>query len=396
MTDWNEKNFLERLAPQLRQKSAGVNGACPDASTLCAVVEGEAPQAERDSVIVHVSQCAACADLWNRLLQFEQGGPREPEAAWNQTRTRLDNWMEGFLHSQAAQIHAPKRGRLSRSLPGGKGISSLFTSRKLIWSMSVALALVLIVDGVLFFVSKRGQPTQGQVAARRAVPPQAPQQGPQTPIVTPRAEGLPTAGNPISSGVENPNGPRSGGPGAPPAPVIASAPAGPNPSGQLTQAGPAPHPNPSLPTPRPASNPPAVSAISAPTGEGHPALWLDPASHLMIVLSSIHINPDGSFQFQATLLLRVAQSGPVPLDRGAQIIGVGTIRNGQTSMAVTEMVVQGARYTLKEGNGAMNAQTPGAGGVVDFKRSQVVEMWPADTASYEKVSGPIASPEPQK
>jgi len=49
MSDWNEHNFLERLAPQLRQKSGGAVGPCPAAETLCAVIEGQAREAERDT-----------------------------------------------------------------------------------------------------------------------------------------------------------------------------------------------------------------------------------------------------------------------------------------------------------------------------------------------------------
>jgi hypothetical protein len=106
--------------------------------------------------------------------------------------------------------------------------------------------------------------------------------------------------------------------------------------------------------------------------------------------------PDGSFQFHGILLLPVAQSGPVPLDRGAEVIGVGTRNQGQTSLAVTDLVVQGVRYTLKDGSGVMNAQTPGAGGGVDFHRSQVLDMRPTATTLYEKVSDETGQPESQK
>jgi hypothetical protein len=73
-----------------------------------------------------------------------------------------------------------------------------------------------------------------------------------------------------------------------------------------------------------------------------------------------------------------------------------TMSQGQTSLGVTEFVVQGARYTLKVGNGAMKAQTPGAGGAVQFDRSQVLEMWPASPSIYEKAPETAPQPEPQK
>ena len=105
MTDWNEDNFLEKLEPLLRQKCGGAGGPCPDAETLCAVIEGEARGPEQDAVIEHLSRCASCAELRSRLLNFESVIPPEPEAEWKQTRIRLDNWLEGFLRSEAAHAH---------------------------------------------------------------------------------------------------------------------------------------------------------------------------------------------------------------------------------------------------------------------------------------------------
>jgi hypothetical protein len=116
----------------------------------------------------------------------------------------------------------------------------------------------------------------------------------------------------------------------------------------------------------------------------------------LIVVSSIHIEPDGSFQFRGTLLLPVAQHGSIPVDREAEVIGVGTMSQGQTSLVVTELEVQGVRYKLEEGSGVMNAQTPGGGGGVDFHRSQVLDMRPATPAVYEKVPDPVEPPGPQK
>jgi hypothetical protein len=55
---------------------------------------------------------------------------------------------------------------------------------------------------------------------------------------------------------------------------------------------------------------------------------------------------------------------------------------GQTSLTVTELVVEGSRYTLKSGNGAMRAQAPETGG--QFDRGKLVEMWPESPSVYEK------------
>jgi hypothetical protein len=55
-----------------------------------------------------------------------------------------------------------------------------------------------------------------------------------------------------------------------------------------------------------------------------------------------------------------------------------------------EFIVQGAHYMLKEGSGAMKAQTPGTGGAVQFERSQVLEMWPGSPLVYERTPAAAA------
>jgi tartrate dehydratase beta subunit/fumarate hydratase class I family protein len=121
-----------------------------------------------------------------------------------------------------------------------------------------------------------------------------------------------------------------------------------------------------------------------------PFLRLDTDAHLLVALSSAERLPDGSFEFRGTLLLPVAHAGPVPLDRGAEVVGAGQTRDGQTSLAVMEFIVQGVRYMLKEGSGAMKAQTPGTGGAVQFERSQVLEMWPGSSLVYERAPATAA------
>ncbi len=140
----------------------------------------------------------------------------------------------------------------------------------------------------------------------------------------------------------------------------------------------------------PSSPPP--NAAPATAGGPPTKLWLDPAARLFIVVSSVDIKPDGSFKFHGKLLLPVPQPGPIPLDRGTEVIGAGLMSGGQTSLAVTEILVGGARYTLKGGSGAVRAETPGGGGGVRLDRNQLLDMWPTATAAYEKVSGQSAQP----
>ena len=85
MTGWNEDNFLERLLAQAQQQYGADRGPCPDAETLCAVMEGAAPAPLRQLVLEHVRHCPDCAFLQSRLLNFEAGASPEPEAVWKET-----------------------------------------------------------------------------------------------------------------------------------------------------------------------------------------------------------------------------------------------------------------------------------------------------------------------
>jgi hypothetical protein len=318
--------------------------------------------------------------------------------------------------------------------------------RGLYMTLGALVAIVVIVLGAMqlprLFKAKAGGTEQAAPAEK------PPEKSTEMPKMTPQEEGLPKVGNSLPASAESPNRPEVGGPGAPAAPALTAAPADHNLPSQMTQGIPPPAQEPALPsappdhnlrtetaqatvpsppnpTPRGVARPtapalsrpmaspqlgvtayaakslpappslprhsPPAAAISHP-----PTLWLDPAGRLLVALSSISPKPDGSFQFHGILLLPVAQPGPVPLDRGAEVIGVGSRSQGQTSLAVTDLVIQGVRYTLKDGRGVMNAHTPGAGGGVDFDRSQVLDMWPTAAAIYEKASDQTGQPEPRK
>ncbi len=203
MNDWSEDNFLERLAPQLRQKLGGADSPCPDAEALCAVLDGEARQPERDAVVAHLSQCAACAYLGTRLVRFDNEGPTESEAAWNLTRTRLDNWLEGFLHSEAARARSFRSGGPSWRFFSWEAIRGFLTSMKIVWASSVVLALGLIVDGALVLKYRVAHMPQVQMAARPTLPAKPPGMSTENRKRSPRGESLPKVGNNPPSGDGN-------------------------------------------------------------------------------------------------------------------------------------------------------------------------------------------------
>ena len=422
MTGWNEDNFLERLLAQVRQQRGAERDPCPDAETLCAVLEGEAPAPLRKQVAEHLKHCADCAELQNRLLNFDTETSPEPEAVWKETRKRLDNWLEGFLRSEAAKFRAAKPPVRSRRVPRWETLWRPLISWKVVWGLGVAALLVLIADGVLVMELKRGQPPRVQVATGATVPQKQPanvQRVAPPPLAPlPSRGGESGVGRAPEVGKSHPQrriekalkAPQEHGlqqaAGRPPvgAPLVGARGKQPQALPQVAERGASKPQRPFVQrggapggqaAPRLPSSAP-INAAAAPTAESPPSLRLEPDAHLLIVLSSVNRLPNGSFQFRGTLLLPVIRTGPVSLDQGAEVIGAGTISQGQTSLAVTELVVEGARYTLKVGNGAMKAQTPGAGGGVQFDRSQVLEMWPASPSTYEKSPDTAPQPEPQK
>jgi serine/threonine-protein kinase len=292
----------------------------------------------------------------------------------------------GQLASAQLQPTKPSQAAMPPSQP--QAVPPPATSRSyrgVYMTVGALVAIVVIALGAMqlprLFKAKAGGAEQAAPAEK------PPEKSTEMPKMTPQEEGVPKAGDDFPSSVESPNRPEVVGPGAPAAPALTAAPTDHNLPTETAQAT---VPSPPNPTPRSVARPTAA-AISHP-----PTLWLDPAGRLLVVLSSISPKPDGSFQFHGTLLLPVAQPGPVPLDRGAEVIGVGTRNQGQISLAVTGLVIQGVRYTLKDGRGVMKAHTPGAGGRVDFDRSQLLDMWPTATAVYEKASDQTGQPESQK
>ena len=125
-------------------------------------------------MIAHVSRCQACADVGNRLLKFERASEHEPEVGWNQTRIRLDNWLEGFLRSEAARFRSAQPAKPSWIASARNGVWDFVTSMKIVWALSAVLAVVVTVDGFLFLRYRRDQLSLIQVATRPAAPPKPP------------------------------------------------------------------------------------------------------------------------------------------------------------------------------------------------------------------------------
>ncbi len=69
-----DADFSRRLADALRaeQADACAREDCPPADDIWRAVHGEAPAAERLSVIDHIGDCASCAEAWQLAMALEK------------------------------------------------------------------------------------------------------------------------------------------------------------------------------------------------------------------------------------------------------------------------------------------------------------------------------------
>jgi hypothetical protein len=435
---WSEDDFLERLMPQLRRELGGGNGACPDAATVLAVIEGEASDWLRNVYAQHLAQCSACLELDSRLRNFDRPVLVKDEAEWKQTEKRLDNWLSAHLESRAAASRRAaeeggSRPRFWESIwrPG------------LAWKISWALALVaLFAIGAGVYVKSR-RPVPPQMASAPQPPSQA----------KPRPEPVETA---TATSKASPSEPQKQAALEPPArkhrdigkdqkaaieearrrvlqreqaekesavaAAAKEAERAASPQEQATTAqekGKASRPGRAAPEPQlqasatPNSNRPAATApgirrpgaspngammarrSGAVTYTGKPpsatvapslpvSLHLDAGVRLWIVLASVNRRADGSFSFRGSLLQPLETWGSSKLDRDTEVSGSGTVAQSRTSLLISQIVFRGSPYKLKIIAGSGHAQTTGSGGVVPFENGKVFEMWLSSESDYER------------
>lgn len=437
MTSWNEDNFLERLMPILRRNAGAEENSCPDAETLYTVMEGDASGPLREAIVEHVMQCPACAELHSRLLNFNKGSLPEREGEWKEAQKRLDNWLAEFLSSDAVASRPLEQAKACGPVLWWKGISRAAPPWKMRWAFGVAAVFVLVIAGVLIVRRKSALTPQVQIAARTTVP-QEPTTNPapaQELVERPNSERrigqeskaamhtAPSTANVLTAKAQDSGGLRKAGGLREPqaASSLPSSGASSTPPTQTAEAY-----TPSLPNVRqsssissrirssvPAKAPSMLSTTLAPRPSApassveshvgpkvvteHPAyLRFEAGTRLWIRLNSVKRQPDGSFTFQGSLLLPVNRANEVLIDRGTEVNGSGSVIQGRTSLFITELVVQGARYILSGATGATDARPPGTGGAVQFDAGQVLEMWLASASTYEKAPDMDLQPQHRK
>ena len=151
--------------PQLRREHRGSNGACPDAATVFAVIEGEASDWLRDAYAQHLAQCVECSELDSRLRNFDRPVLVKDEAEWKQTEKRLDNWLSAHLESTAAAERGSPPGFWESIWRPG-----------LAWKISWALGLVALfaIGAGVYVKSRRTVPPQEAKVPALSTPAAAP------------------------------------------------------------------------------------------------------------------------------------------------------------------------------------------------------------------------------
>ena len=144
MSDWNEDNFLEEIMPLLSTKPS--TDSCPDAETICSVIDGEASHALGEAVTAHAARCPLCAQFEQRLRSFDRAIPLRDESEWREAGKRLDNWVEVFLASSATVAGEAVAERTPRFNRWWKHITNPLRSVGFQLALGATAALVLVAS----------------------------------------------------------------------------------------------------------------------------------------------------------------------------------------------------------------------------------------------------------
>jgi hypothetical protein len=259
MTSWSEKNFLERLMPQLKSRRDGDDKYCPGAKTIVAASEGRLSGPLRTAVDQHILVCQACADLYGRSRAFHRAQENVPPAEWRQAEQNLDHWIDGFLASQPGKAKAVAKPPKPYRVVGWKEPRHGFAWP---WALALAAMLLLALGGIIAekYRSELGPSETSARAGKPSVPVNpATRQNPALPIIAPPASNG-SAGSANANGQEQVAGnnpPSLGQPAAKQIPATpaggsesqpAGTPAAPAPQTQVAQAPPAEPPPPASAT----------------------------------------------------------------------------------------------------------------------------------------------------
>ncbi|HXW90536.1 MAG TPA: hypothetical protein VEK33_08310 [Terriglobales bacterium] len=382
--------------------------SCPDAELLTAFIERRVTSFLREAVTTHFTQCPECTEICARLVNFADANVPTQDAEWRNAEKRLENWMEGFLLSKVAKgserpadktrvlrLNEPRRPRIWRKFP---------------WALGTAAAMLIVAAGV-FLATRQTQVATRPAAATVATPtPDVPVESTDaTPPAqkTPEPIPRPPAGSrksAIAVASQKPVQPASQA-RLETAPSSIPSVLNDDQSSQVAQ-GLKPlelSPNDRIVQPNgmasSARSKPASVARASPrnaglfSSEAVPApsraaplissVRLDAGTRIWINVASVDRQPDGSFAFRGTLLQPVAQASS-PLAQGTGLTGTGSVRDGNVTLFVANLLIEGSTYAVQPTSVSPRQPAPGVGKAIEFKHGQVMEMWLSSVSIYEK------------
>ncbi|MGA8407316.1 MAG: hypothetical protein WB680_09075 [Candidatus Acidiferrales bacterium] len=423
MNTWSEANFLERLMPPAELKSSAKKDPCPEDELLVAFSENRLGGFVWDAVAEHLTRCTDCSELQHRLLKFSSVAVDTDKAEWGNAEKRLENWMDAFLQSHAPEVLAGELSRPAVLIPRSEPARNLGNWRPR-WAWSAVAGLAVVAGAVLVLQFGLARQRGGQQVAMQAPAKVTPQVAPQSlpaagagaippeSVSTVDAAKTESAVN-LAGRQSKPSGRSGSAAGISSYTPAAHKAVSNRDGGKLVAARPADGGSPSanaaaspadaaLSTATRAASQLASAvgaAISSASGESpaagdgsqpvaasrssttatHAAL---PASislldsvPIRIRLTSGSIPADGSFEFRGNLLEPAIPVIGIVLDRATEIRGVGTVRDGEISVVIKEVIVRGVRYPLKAGSGAAKARRVNSGDAleVSFDEGSVYE-----------------------
>jgi hypothetical protein len=413
MSEWSEDNFLERLGHVSSEANAH---ACPRIEAFCAAIASRETAATSIEFLEHLNVCPVCCDLHDRLVRFDQLNAREANSDAVEAEQRLDSWLKGFLAAQNLNPQVP-------AIVTGLKVTALPLAQKArpIWRMQWALAAaatIIFAAGVIYMRRPVHAPTA--VIARATPEQQPPTSGDsqsmpepstretlinknsaeklsrtsQSPIVTSRIlKATPNASpEPASPADQAPHVVAQTKPGhqsvssqngqgniasqpTPPPARVALSPRTSN-SGRVVNAAP----------PRP------IGTMGAARLNPPPRVQLPAGTRIWLSLDSVAPERDGSFQFHATLLLPVTNSGNVLLEKGAQATGSGQTNQKQSVIRITDIVSRGRLFKLNSASAGV-LKGPGAGKALSFEEGKVFEVWLDSASTFEATEALSGNPQ---
>ncbi|MGA8449409.1 MAG: hypothetical protein WB707_04190 [Candidatus Acidiferrales bacterium] len=418
MNTWSEANFLERLMPPTQLKSSAKKDPCPEDELLVAFSENRLGGFVWDAVAEHLTRCADCSELQHRLLKLSGAGVAANQAEWGQTEKRLENWMDAFLQTHAADVPVGGPARPAVVIASREPVRNA-PGWKFRWAWGAvaglaALACAVVALELVPALLHRGE----QQVASQGPPAAAPQVAPQS-IPPADAAPAPSRSRAVESAakIESP-GTLAAGPVKPSQGIESAAKVSSNTpaarkevtsrdGAKLASA----RQEPAQGDGRPATDPADAAlstathaasqlasavgaAISSASGEAQAgdgtsrrvpsSIALLESTPIRIQLMSGSIPSDGSFEFRGTLLEPAIPVIGMVLGRDTEIRGRGTVQNGEISVVINDVIIRGVHYPLKAGSGAAKAVRVGSGDAmqVSFDRDSV----------YEKVSRASSAP----